>query len=172
MQDYRKMRKNLLKNNDSITIINEQPFYNLLRQDIQYTCPSKGSEIYSKVLLKASSYIRITCFYPLSEEAQQLLDTFDNQTTFRGNLARVKQNAGGIVMCIYLSLLCFVGYRARNKELRWLYILISLILFALPVLCIWQDTQVMLFVLAIVLCMWLFFFSHNKFLIWLINSIF
>lgn len=171
--DYRKMRKSILENNDSITLINEKPFYDLLRQDLQYiSVLEDGRKIYSKVLIKASSYIRISCYYPLSQEAQQIVDSFDNKTTFRGNLARVKQNAGSILMCIYLSLLCFVGYRARNKELRWLYVLASIILLALPVLCIWNNVQVMLFVVAISLCIWLFFFSHNKLLMWLIDSIF
>lgn len=170
--DYRKMRKKILEDNDSVTFINEKPFYNLLRQDLQYTYVSKGDEIYSKFLLKASSLIQIVCYYPLSEEAQLIVDSFDNQTTFRGNLARVKQNAGSIMLCIYLSLLCFVGYRVRNKELRWLYILVSILLLALPVVCIWNDVHVMLFVLGVSLCIWLFFFSHNKLLMWLIDSIF
>lgn len=172
VQDYRKLRKNVLANNDSVTIIDEKPFYDLLRQDLQYTYDADGERIYTKVMIKASSYIRITCYYPLSDEAQTVIDSFDNQTTFRGDLIRVKQNTGSIMMCIYLSLLCFVGYRARNKEKQWLYILVSIILLILPIIGIWANTSVMLFVLGVSLCIWLFFFSHNKILMWLIDSIF
>ena len=171
--NYKMMRKAVLQSDSTTQIVYEPPFYDLLRQELAYTYTgSKGDTVYEVLKLKANSYITIRSFWPPSEQAQTVISSFDNHTTFRGNLVRMRQNAGGIVMTIFLSLLAFAGYRARNEHLRWLYILITVLLFALAVLCLWQDFAVMGFVLGLSLLIWCFFFSHNKVLMWIIDSIF
>lgn len=171
-QDYKKMR-DIIRKNDTCTLIEERPFYDLLRQQFAYlrTYPD-GSRSYIKTLIKVSSYITITCLYPLVNESRQVLETFDNEPSFRGNLRRVLQNAGSISICIYLTLLCLFGYNSRGNKGNWIYILLSILLLVIAVCCLWQDKIVMAFILAISLIIWAFFASHNKALMWLIDSIF
>lgn len=170
--DYRKMR-NIIRKNDTCEIIEEEPFYNLLRQDFAYlrTYPN-GSRSYIKTFIKVSSYITITCPYPLSPESQELIAGFNNEPSFRGNLRRVQQNAGSIIICIYLTLLCVFGYKSRGEKRSWLYILFSILLIAITTLCLWQDKIVMAFIIGVSLLIWTFFISHNKTLMWIVNSIF
>ena len=170
--DYKLMR-NIIRKNDTCTIVEEKPFYDLLRQDFAYlrTYPD-GSKDYIRTLIKVSSYITITCPYPLSQESQKLVTGFDNQPSFRGNLRRAQQNAGSITICIFLTLLCFLGYNSRGNRNSWLYILLSSLLIAIAVFCLWQDKVVMAFIIGLSIIIWSFFFSHNKTLMWLIESIF
>lgn len=170
--DYKLMR-NIIRKNDTCEIVEEKPFYDLLRQDFTYlrTYPD-GRKDYIKTLIKVSSYITITCPYPLSQESQTLVDGFDNQPSFRGNLRRAQQNAGSIIICVYLTLLCILGYKSRGDKNSWLYFLLSTMLIAIAIFCLWQNKAVMAFIIGISLIIWGFFFSHNKTLMWIIDSIF
>ncbi len=171
---YRKMKKSLLETDSTAIIINERPFYDLLRHEI--TCLSTLGEnndtVYEQFVFKASSYDVIRCPYPLSNDSKRVLETFDNKLTFKGKLSHLRQNAGTLLMTIYLTLLCFVGYNARGKEKRWLYIVASVLLLVLPIICLWQDMYVLAFVEGVSLLLWGLFFSHNKYLIWIIKAIF
>lgn len=167
---YSTLLKNIKKQNDS-SILHSEPFYNLLRQEMEIIHQTMDGQSYEKILLKAQSTIHITSAYPLSAEAQRIINTFDNHTTFKGNLYRMRSNAGGLVMSIVLTLLLFLGYRSRDYKGKWIYRVCSLVLFGLVALCTFADLSVMCFCLGVCALLWLVMFSHAKWLIWLIDAI-
>ena len=167
---YSTLLKNIKKQNYN-NILHSEPFYNLLRQEIEIIHQTKDGQSYEKILLKAQSTIYITSAYPLSAEAQKVINTFDNHTTFKGNLYRMRSNAGGLVMSIVLTLLLFLGYRSRDYKGKWIYRVCSLVLLGLVALCTFADLSVMCFCLGVCALLWLVMFSHAKWLIWLIDAI-
>ena len=167
---YKKLHKNL-KHEENCMILHERPWYDMLRSEVDgYYDEEK--KLYFHYWLKAKSMVTLWAPYPLSENAEQVITSLDNHSTFRGKLSLMRQNAGPIIMCIILSFICFFGFRSRGDKYSLWYILGSIVLMALCALFLWQDKAVMCFVLGILALIWLFFFSHNKWLIWIIDSIF
>ena len=166
-----KMLHKNLKHEENCIILHERPWYDMLRNEVDgYYDEEK--KLYFHYWLKAKSMVTLWAPYPLSENAEQVITSLDNHSTFRGKLSLMRQNAGSILMTIILSLTCFFGFCSRGNEHSFLYILGSIVLMAICALFLWQDIAVMCFVLGILVLIWLFFFSHNKWLIWIIDSIF
>ena len=169
--DYNSILKNKKKDMD-VEIINPEPLFNLLRQTIELTTTIDGKQIYEKIMIKANSCIVLHTNYPLSDEAKQVNKTFNNQPTFKGNLIRLKQNAGGVLLTIYLSLLAFCASLSQKGKWRWIGRAASLLLFILLFVCLYTNIEILLFCLFLCSIIWIVFFYQNDKLIWFIESIF
>lgn len=170
VMSYKKLYKSL-KGEDNCIILHKSPWYDMLRNDVEGYYDGE-KKLYFHYWVKAKSVVALYSPYPLSVEAEHVITSLDNHPTFRGKLSLMRQNAGSILMSVFLTLVAFLGYRSRGNEYSILYILGSIVLMALGALFLWQDMAVMCFVLGILIVVWSFFFSHNKWLMWIIDSIF
>lgn len=164
---YNDFRKYLLSHGN--IILEEHPFYDLVRQDIAFV--SNGNT-YEKTYMKANSYIMVDANFPLSPDAKYLISTFDNHRTWRGDWWRFNSNCHWLIRFLFFSLIVLFGMLSRGRKYSWVFVCLSALMFAIEFVCLWQSKTVLAIVFSVTFIVWLIMLSQNKKLMWLTDSIF
>ena len=164
---YNEYRKFLISQGN--IILEEKPFYDLVRYEIAYV---SSDNYYEKTFMKANSYITIGADFPLSLDAKQLISTFDNHRTWRSDWWRFHSNCPWYVRFLFFTLIVLFGLLSRGRKYSWVFVCLSVLMFAAEFVCLWHSKAVLAIVFSVTFVVWLVMLSQNKKLMWLVDSIF